>query len=261
MTSIEELKANPDSFVVVLPTSWSGDVTGLICESYRESWFQELEAEVDGDSDFEISAIFRFEDGCEARGAVEEPLPDLTDLAGRSYEPYAASELALLESHENVWRIVVDSGDDARAAARRTTELMSAFIDAGAFGAFIPQAVRLHSPRTVRSLTVDPGQHDALANIFVNAWHDDGWMRSRGLTAFGLPELETPVDQGLNAAYFRIMDIAANMIGLGRPYPPGAQLDAGPTSYRLELGPKGIEDDEDVPICGHFGVRSIMPRP
>lgn len=260
MSSDAAFQASPDSFVAVIPTSWTPDAVDLIIESYQHSWVKALEIEPLDDSDLEWAASVRFEDETEVLVGIEDAIPELTDLAGSSYEPYAASELALLEEHQNTWRIVAPAGDSAREVAMRVTELMSAFVDAGAFGAFIPQSIRLHSPRTMRSLSVDPTRDDMLANIFVNAWHDEGWMRSRGLTAFGLPELETPVDQGLNAAYFRIMDIAANMIGLGRPYPPGAQLDAGPAAYRLELGPKELENDEQVPVCGHFGVRSIMPR-
>ncbi len=259
MSGHSDTQAEPDSFVIAIPTSWPSDAIDLIVESYQHSWVKRLTVDR-VESDFDWAAKLGFDDETEATVYIDEPIPELVDLSGRSYEPYAASEVAMLESHENTWRVVMSANQDARNAAMRVCEVMSAFVDAGAFGVFVPMATRLHSPRTVRSLTVDPTKDDMLANCFVNAWHDEGWMRSRGLTAFGLPELETPVDQGLNAAYFRIMDIAANMIGLGRPYPPGAQLDAGPASYRLEIGPKGLEEDEEVPVCGHFGVRSIMPK-
>lgn len=258
----KELKSAQDTFVVVVPTSWDSDVADLIVESYENTWFKSLKYETREHADADWVAELRFEDGGLATVVAEEPMPELTQLAGMSYEPYAASDLVLLKEHVSTHRIVVEGGaDDGSRAAMRAAELMSAWVEAGAHGAFIPQAIRLHSPRTVRSLAADLPANDALANIFVNAWHDSDWMRSRGLTAFGLPELETPTTDGLNGAYFRIMDVAANMIRVGRAYPPGAQLEVGPQSFRLEIGPKGLQDDPEVPVCGHFGVRSIMPKP
>ena len=96
----------------------------------------------------------------------------------------------------------------------------------------------------------------ALTNLFINAWHEDGWMRTRGLTAFGLPELEAPVTRGLNAAYFDLMDVAANMIFQAAPFPTGSQLQIGRGMYTLSAGPSGPEDDE-APINGAFGVLTL----
>ncbi|MFW5968123.1 MAG: hypothetical protein ACOCV2_11425, partial [Persicimonas sp.] len=98
-----------------------------------------------------------------------------------------------------------------------------------------------------------------LTNLCVHAWHDEDWMTTRGLTAFGMPELQTPIDEGMNAAYFRLMDTAAGMIRQGAAYPDGSDLTIGADTYRLHGERSGPEDDE-VPFSGTFGVQSLLAR-
>jgi hypothetical protein len=55
------------------------------------------------------------------------------------------------------------------------------------------------------------------------------------------------------------MDIAAGMIGQNAPFPSGAQIDMGPQRYELREGPSGPEDKQ-VPISGHYGTQSLVPK-
>ncbi len=247
-----DLRATPDSFVVLVAAPWgSNAAASLLVQTYEQTWMEPLHvAWEDGQEIGEIQS-----GAIQIRCMIEEPIPELVDLCGTSYEPYAASEQIMLEMHTHVWRLVATGGMEAATALLK---VMTALIEAGGSGAFLPQALRLHSPRTMRVLSMEPGSEQTLANIFVNAWHGEDWMRTRGLTAFGLPEIETPVTDGLNGAYFRLMDVATNMIRRGDKFPSGSQITAGPKTFSLEEGPRGPKD-ERVPMAGHFGVQSLVP--
>lgn len=245
------MRATPDTFVVLAAAPWGSKAASLLVQAYEETWMEPLY--VDWEEGQEIGEL---QSGAiQISCLIEEPIPELVELCGSSYEPYAASEEVMLEMHTHVWRLVATGGMEAAIALLK---VMSALVEAGASGIFLPQALRLHSPRTIRVLAMEPGSEQTLANVFVNAWNADNWMRTRGLTAFGLPEIETPVTDGLNSAYFRLMDIAANMIQRGSKFPSSSQITAGPRTYNLEEGPRGPED-ERVPMAGHFGVQSLVP--
>jgi len=186
-----------------------------------------------------------------------------------------------------------DAADDpppphagATDAAARMLRLMATFTEAGSAGAFVPAIQQLHGSEFVRTQAAkcpppgvdaeDPrAMVQAMVNLFVGAWDDtvdsgesdddeqsdeepQPWLMTRGLTSFGLPELETPVNSGFNAAYFRLLDVASGMIMQEAPYPGGAQLQLGPEPFILREGPRG-PDDEVVPTSGTFGIFSILP--
>lgn len=239
------MKAAPDSFVLLVPNPWGDDALDLVRQTHEEVWQQELgltvdEAQVDGVA----IAIVR-----------DEPLPELVELAPTSLEPFGASALAMLEQHASIWRLVAEGG---LASARSLLKFAGTLVESGASGVFLPNTLRLHSPRAVQRLTMELAP-PALANFFVSAFDRDEWMRTRGLTALGMPEVETPVAGGLNAAYFRLMDLAAAMIAQGAPFPADSIIDLGSTDARLLDGPQG-PDDAEVPVNGLHGVQSLIPR-
>lgn len=250
MTAVD-LRATPDSFVVLVAAPWGAEATALVVQTFEETWVEPLQVSWDDEAGHGVFGV----GDQKIAWVIEEPIPELVELAGSSFEPYAPTEVVLLERHTHIWRLVVGNGVEGAVALLK---LMNGFVEAGASGAFLPQTMRLHSPRTIRVLSMDPTAEQALANVYVNAWHGEEWMRTRGLTAFGYPELETPIVDGMNAAYFRLMDVAANMIRRGGRFPNGSQIEAGPRTFMLRKGPTG-PDDQQVPFSGHFGVQSLIP--
>lgn len=244
------MKAQPDQFVVLVATPWQTPDTSSFVEAFEEYWQEEVDIGLGRDSKSGTIVV----DDIGIQLVVDEPLPELTSLAPTSLEPYGASDLALLQQHESIWRLV---GPGGRKSAEAVLEIVGALVTAGASGAFLPGTRRLHSPRVVRRLTMDLDEQN-LANFFVGAFDRDGWMRTRGLTPFGFPEIETPINRGMNAAYFGLMDVAAAMIAQGSPFTSGNRIQLGAQLCRLEDGPQGPEDD-DVPVNGVHGVLSLLP--
>lgn len=254
-------RAQPDSIVLLFPTPWTADESRLLQEVHEEFWIESIAVDLEPgeNEDVSFAGTITLADGFVADAVVEAPIPELTSLSGNTIQPYAASELILLEQHESIWRVTLGNGaEESSNNARRAGKLMSTFVEAGASGAFLPALVRLHSPGTVKKLAMDLDSLENLTTLVVSAWHGDDWMVTRGLTAMGLPELETPIDAGFNAAYFRLMDLAAGMVQQGAPYPSGSQIDMGPKRYKLTEGGKGPAD-EQVPLSGHYGKQSLIP--
>ncbi len=257
-------RAEPDSFVVLFPVPWGLDHTETLRAQYRQEWQEETDWWLDesdrpeqGEAEILADGEIEGPDGKSADLVVEPPIEDLVEAVGTSKEPYTASERALLEEHTAIWRISVEGGEkEGLESAVRVTQLMSTFVEAGAAGAFVPAILELHSPSFVQSQAMTIGHIQPVVNLFVGAWDDGEWMATRGLTAFGLPELETPLEGGANAAYFRLMDTASGMINNRASFPIGAELEIGPEAYHIEEGRQGPED-EQVPISGHFGVLTV----
>jgi len=266
-TSEDKTRAvSPDSMVALFPMPFVGLDDVMFVELHGETWMEEVEASWvirDEPNDVGIYGeghiVFKDEFGGDvvAEIVVEQPLPGMVQLASTSPEPFMETELVMLQQHRSIWRASISAeGKQARRAAKRMMQLFESMIQAGAHGVFLPGAMRLHAPLFVRRNTMDLFDAQALAKLFIGAFHVDEWMRTRGLTAFGLPELETKVDEGLNAAFFRLMDVAANMLYQMGPYPSGAQLQIGHQMFALEEGPAGPEDT-DAPINGAFGVMTV----
>jgi len=256
--------AEPNSFVVLFPVTWEEFETDRLERVHGEQWGESSDWSAESTDDGDTEAIRgrgRIEgpDEQNAELVVEEPIEELTEVAGTSKEPFQPSELALLEEHDAIWRVVVEGGEERGLEnAVWTSQLMKTFVEAGAAGAFLPALVEMHAPGMVTSQTVSIGHIQPVVNLFVSAWDDEDWMMTRGLTAFELPELETVVDSGLNQAFFRLMDVASAMINEREAYPVGADLEVGPDAFEVEEGRQGPED-EQVPFSGHYGVLTLRP--
>ncbi len=202
----------------------------------------------------------RFEDDehIEAQLVVESPLEGLVEMAGTSLEPITPTEAVLLANHSSVWRVTVPAGKRlGRRGAKRVSQLMATFIETGGCAVYMPALVRLHSARFIRKQTMDLFDLQGVTNLFVSAFREDDWMRTRGLTSFGLPELEMSTEGGVNAAYFTLMDVSASLLSRMSRYPDGATLQLGHNTFTIFDGPQGIDEDADVPFNGCFGVQTI----
>lgn len=248
--------AAPDSLVALIPVSWTPDQITLLTEVHPDIWAEPLALTpptVDGPGLLTLG-----DDGPEVTLHVDEAIPELVQMSATARQPYTSTELVRLEAHSAIWRLTLpDISGDPIALCHGFARLVATAQEAGAPGAFFPLCVQLHSPRLIKHLAVDFSQPPALINLLVSAWNDDDWMVTRGLTVMGFPELETPIEQGLNDAYFRLMDVAAGILVQGDPYPSGARLQLGPHLYTVEPGPRG-PDDSLVPVCGSFGRLSII---
>jgi hypothetical protein len=240
------MKAKPDDFVVLFPVHFSGSAAELVRQTHQEVWMEEIDVRMR-----DTGGAVRLE-GVELQIVIDEPIEGLAELAFTSPEPFAGSATAMLDNHTAVWRVVGPSG---RATAEQMLRFMGTMIESGAAGAFLPGIRRLHSPRTIQrqTMTIDAR---ALTNIFVSAFDRDDWMRTRGLTSFGLPELQTPIVDGPNAAFFRLMDVASAMIGQDSPFQTGSRVQLGPYLWQLVDDQGGIEDT-DVPVNGVHGLLTL----
>lgn len=264
----ETFAADPDTLVVLFPCPWELFAGEDLAEIHAEHWQERATFSITRREDMIDEGIlatgevhFEGEEHVHAELIVEAPLEGIEQLASTSAEPLTPTEQVMLAQHQSIWRVHIQAGSRlGRRAAKRMSQLMATFIEAGACSAVLPGLMRLHSGRFIRKQTMDLFSPQGVANLFVGAWHEEGWMRTRGLTAFGLPEIETRADGGLNGAYFLLMDVAANMLMQMARYPGGAHLQIGPREYRLIEGPNApFEQDEDVPHSGHFGVQTVTP--
>lgn len=251
----EDRRAEPDSLVALIPVHWRDDETPLLAEVHRDVWAEPL-------NPLEVpSSVASFQIGsCPSpvRLDIDEPIPELMEMTATAKQPFHTAEAIQLEGHTSIWRLTMDDVSEAPVErAHCFSRLVSTAIEAGAPGVFFPLCVQLHSPGLIKQLAVDLSRPPALINLLVNAWNDDDWMVTRGMTAFGLPEIETPTEGGLNNAYFRLMDVAAGMLIQRDPYPDGARLQLGPHLFTVERGQSG-PDDSMVPICGVFGRLSLI---
>jgi hypothetical protein len=248
--------AEPDSLVALVPIAWDPNELELLEAVHPDVWGEPLKQ-------LEHSSTARFVQvgGCDApiRLDVDEPIAELAEMTATAKQPFTPAEAIQLENHTAIWRFTM--ADVSKAPTERAHafgRLMASAVEAGAPGVFFPFCVQLHSPRLIKHLAFDLSQPPALINLYVNAWNDDEWMVTRGMTVFGLPELETPVEGGLNNAYFRLMDVAAGMLLQRDAYPDGSRLQLGPHHYIVEQGPRGPQDSM-VPISGVYGRLTIAP--
>jgi hypothetical protein len=251
--------ASPDSFVGLFPVTWEPDEATRLEEVYRTFWQKTIDIEWGGEPDGIGSKGRIIQEGdSKATLVVEEPQPDIVKWAGLSKEPFTPSEEMILKDHSALWRIAVESGDEPKSNAQRFARLMTPFVRAGSPGVYLVGSAMLHSTTFIKQITMDLERPDALTNIFVGANDNADWMWTRGLTSFGWPELETPVESGMNAAYFRLMDIASGVIERGEPYPLEARINVGPNTFRLEEGREAPEDKQ-APVAGSFGTYTVSP--
>lgn len=239
------MKAQPDDFVILVANEFQPSSLPYLAATHGEFWQEDLPIELaDGAGHIALPEA-------EISLFVDAPIPQLAQLTRHALEPFGASDLALLDRHTSVWRLVA-SGP---FAAWPLVRVASTMIESGASAVFLPATQQLHSPRAVQRFAMDPTA-DAIANFFVSAFDGEGWMRTRGLTPFRLPEIETRIHDGHNGAYFRLMDVAAAMVANGRAFTSGAQLSIGPYVHTLTDGPNGPLRDE-VEVNGLHGVQTL----
>lgn len=249
-------RAEPDSLVALVPVCWDDDEIELLADVHPDVWAEPLTID-SGAGSQQVQLQVGDCDTCVTL-QVDDAIPELVDMVATAKQPFTSSEAIQLEKHRAVWRLTMSEiSDDPIARCHGFARLVTTAIEAGAPGVFFPFCAQLHSPRLVKHLAVDFSKPPALINLYVNAWNDDAWMVTRGLTVLGLPELETPTDSGLNDAYFRLMDVAAGMLLQRDAYPPDSRLQLGTHLYTIERGPAG-PDDELIPLCGAFGRLSIV---
>lgn len=257
-----ETKATPNSFVALIPVPWKLDHAEHLIEFHGERWLEHTKYQVQPVSDaltYPATGSIQFEDGVTATIVVEEPIPHLVELAAMSRIPCTPGEAMMLKDHVAIWRVTMTvEKDKGLDTAKRFARILNTFVEAGAPAVFLPAILELHSPAFLQAQSNDLEKISGLVNLFIGAWNTKEWMMTRGLTVFGLPELETPVNEGLNAAYFRLMDLASSMLIQQSPFAPGSRLQIGPKTFVVEFGPIGPRD-EQVPICGAFGVQSLTP--
>lgn len=247
--------SEPNSFVALFPVPWDLDGAGLLAEVHGQTWIEEVSYTLDSDGQGRIA----FGNGMQARIDVDEPIPFLAELPGTVQDVFTDTERVLLREHRAIWRVSMDCPKaEGRRRALRFGQIISTFVEAGACGVFMPMTRQLHAPGFVKLQAMELRNIPSLVNLFVTAWDNGSWMGTRGLTAFGLPELETPINEGLNAAYYRLMDVASEMLVLQDSFAPDTRLQLGPKYYVVEPGPRGMHDEE-TPVCGAFGRQSIMP--
>lgn len=265
-TSTSPTASTPDHIVLLIPCPWKTMSSDALDEIFAEHW-QELAhftlSEEVIDDDFLLQGSVTFDTASEIVEPliyVEPPLEGIENSLTMSIDPLTHAEALLLQQHQSIWRIVIPAGQKlGRRAIKRASQLMATFIEAGAIAVFAPGIMRLHSPRFIRKETMDLYNPQGMANLFVGAWHDDQWMRTRGLTAFELPEVEISVQGGMNSAYFNLMDMAANMLMQMRAFPSGSEIQMGHKIMKLtSVSDEHQHTDQEVPSNGYYGVQRLI---
>lgn len=225
----------PDSLILVFATPWDDDATARIAETHLEIYGSHLDPTLQFEKD--------------------EPLSDLIEAARGSQPPFAETEVLALESQKVSWRFSIPNAKNSDLETVK--RIAVCFSATGALAIFVPSTVRLFAPSVIRQLASSP-EIDASTQLFVHAREAEGSLITRGLTAFGLPEIETTTAHGLNAAFFDLMDVAAEMLASGNRFETGDQLTLGP--QLLEVTEVTATPDPLSPISGTFGQIKIGRR-
>lgn len=261
--STQASRVAPDSLVALLPVSWGPDEISIFEEVHPQVWAEAL-PRISSD-DPTCAAAFQIGVSetpslppFEITLHIDEPIPELLELVDAAKHPFDPSERLQLENHSAIWRITMTGLAAAPVRkARAFARFLASAAEAGAPAVFLPSSFQLHSSQLIRHVSVDLNQPPALVNLYISAFNDDEWMVTRGLTSLGFPELETSVAGGLNAAYFRLLDVATELIVQEAPFRPGARLQLGPHLYEIQPGPRGPEDTA-IPVCGAFGRLALL---
>ena len=258
MTELLTPRAAPDSFVALIPVSWTAEEIDLLREVHPQVWAELLTPLEPGPGQ---AARFRLGDdpaGPEASLVIDEPILELNELVDTSRQPFQPHEALQLSQHRAIWRLILTgAAASPLASGRAFTRLLGTLMEAGAPAVFLPFCVQLHPASLIRHFSIEHKQPQTLVNLFVSAFNDDDWMVTRGLTVFGLPELETPTSRGLNAAFFRLMDVSCAMLAQESPFPLGSRVQVGPELLEVSSGPLGPED-KAVSINGHYGRLALQ---
>ena len=257
--------ALPDTLIALIPCPWDETLDPDELNLTHQDHWQEgasYQWEVTGPPGEMLATgrvTFEGDEHSQAALWIEPPSREILEARYSMSQPLSAPEGVLLREHKSLWRFDLKAGSRlGRRAAKRMSQIMATMIEAGASAVLLPGVGRLHPAQFVRLQTMDLHAPEAMANLFVGAWHHEGWMRSRGLTAFGLPEIETSTAAGLNGAYFQLMDVAANMLAQHASYPDGGTLEIGRDLLSVHLAPKDAPEDPANPLNGVFGVQRLI---
>lgn len=258
MTDLLAPRATPDSFVALVPVSWSPQEIDLLTEVHPQVWAERLPPVEPLPGEAARFTVGEDDSSPVASLVIDEPISELPDLIDTSRQPFQPHEALQLSQHSSIWRLTLGNvSASPLASGRAFTRILGTLMEAGAGAAFLPSCVQLHPASLIRHFSIEHKQPQTLVNLFVGAFNDDNWMVTRGLTTFGLPELETPTSRGLNAAFFRLMDISCAMLSQESPFPTGSRVQVGPEILEVASGPQGPED-KAVPINGHFGRLTLQ---
>ena len=234
-------KLPPNSLILLFATPWDDDLGDRIGAVYGDVFADDLV--IVGDQ-FVLDSRVTW--------SREEPLSDLLDAARGSQPPFAETELLALDAQTAAWKLSIASSKTSDIESMR--RLAVCFASAGSLALFVPSTMRLFPPSIVKQVASNP-EPNAAVQLLVHAWHNESFMRTRGLTAFGFPEVETDLERGLNAAFFDLMDVATAMIEANRPFRESERLTIGQSLF--EVRPGTIEPDPQSPVSGTFGVIRI----
>jgi hypothetical protein len=245
-----------NKLVLVFPTDWDRFDLDRIRSAYAAITQGSPAAPEDtAASDLETTAL-RVGEG-HISGWLEESVPELSDLIGTSPLPFQTNEISALTTHTGTLRIIVEPLETPMATAAFALRICRGLVGSGCAGVFLPSIVRLHSPACIESTLAQGNGIESAIKLLLSARDTESWMTTRGLTAFGLPEVETEIVGGaLNSAYFRILDIAAHVLMTGNALPEGTQVHVGPELLQVHEGPRG-PGDPMIPFNGHFGVITL----
>ena len=246
--------STPDHLVALFPCPWASIAQEELAAIHEGHWQEPASF------DLKAGRVTFPGEFFEATLLAEAPLETILESVPTSQDALTATEVVMLKQHRSLWRVVVPGGRRlGRRGAKRMSQLMATMIEAGAIAALMPGLVRLHSSRIVRKHTMDLFDPQSVTQLFVGAYRqDEAWMRTRGLTAFELPEVELTTRGGVNAAYFDLMDIATTMLMQMAAFPEGAELQLGHRAMRIEAAPEDRAEDALVPSNGAFGVHRVV---
>ena len=256
---MDKARSPINKIVLVFPTDWHQFDPDRIRSAYAAVTQDVPEPpQEDGPADSETTTL-NLGDG-RISGWLEEAIPDLTDLIGTSPLPFDDGEIKALKNHTGTLRIIIESLDTPMATATFALRVCRGLVRSGCAGVFLPNIVRLHSPSCMEATLAQSTGIESTIKLLLSARDTESWMTTRGLTAFGLPEVETEIVGGaLNSAYFRILDISAHVLMTGNGLPDGTQVHVGPDLLQVQTGPNG-PGDPMVPFNGHFGVLSVARK-
>lgn len=198
----------PNTLMIVLPTPWNDDFSDRVASTYLEIWDRELHSEGD-----DTKGMFRESD--QSAVWIRDPMVDhLAESIAHSHPPFAESEQLIAAQHKVSWRVNIES--PTYADARFLVRLMAAITANQSVATLIPSTGRAFPPTFTRQLSASD-EIESVISFFVHAWTEGTIMRTRGLTAFGFPEVETEITGGKNEAYFNLLDLSASIILDGMP--------------------------------------------
>ncbi len=247
----------PNTLMIVLPTPWNDGFYERVSSTYLEIWDCELFKEsVDPKSEDASGMTGILTDGDRrATWSCDPAVEHLAESIAHSHPPFAESEQLIAAQHKVSWRLSIESPsyEDARFIVR----LMAAVTANQTVATLIPSTGRAFPPTFTRQLSASD-EVESIISFFVHAWTEGTTMRTRGLTAFGFPEVETEISGGKNESYFNLLDLSASILLDGMPA-LSRTIDLGNSQYELGEMVDPAPDPEN-PIAGFYGVVKLAKK-